>query len=403
MSWLNKIKSLGETALRVGKKIKYGNRLGYQIIDTESALKDFARILEKEKTVAVDLEADSMYHFREKVCLIQIATKRKNVIIDPLQLDDLSPLAPFFFRHDIKKVFHGADYDIRSLYRDFNIEISNLFDTQIASRFLGIRETGLEAVLQKHFNIRLDKKYQKKDWSKRPLPKDMLEYAAKDAIYLAPLANVLEKELEKKGRLSWVHEECDDLTKVRAASFDGEPLFLRFKGAGRLPQRDLAVLENLLQVRKEIAEKKDKPLFKIIGNDSLLKIARAKPLNPKHLEKIKALSRKQARMYGEALVETVREALEIPEKDFPVYPRRKGPVSSPKVPERVKAIRRWRGAKTKSLEIDPALICNKLLMNAIATQNPRNIKELEEVKEMKNWQRKAFGKDIVTVLRKMKR
>ncbi|RLC09694.1 MAG: ribonuclease D, partial [Deltaproteobacteria bacterium] len=199
MSWLNKIKSLGETALRVGKKIKYGNRLGYQIIDTESALKDFARILEKEKTVAVDLEADSMYHFREKVCLIQIATKRKNVIIDPLQLDDLSPLAPFFFRHDIKKVFHGADYDIRSLYRDFNIEISNLFDTQIASRFLGIRETGLEAVLQKHFNIRLDKKYQKKDWSKRPLPKDMLEYAAKDAIYLAPLANVLEKELEKKG------------------------------------------------------------------------------------------------------------------------------------------------------------------------------------------------------------
>ncbi|MDM8550029.1 HRDC domain-containing protein [Desulfobacterales bacterium HSG2] len=400
MGLLNKIKWL---ALRVGKKRKDSGRPDYQIIDTESDLKDFARMLEKEKIVAVDMEADSLYHFREKVCLLQFATKWANVIIDPLQIENLAPLKPFFLRSDIKKVFHGADYDVRSLHRDFDMDINNLFDTQIACRFLGLRETGLEAVLQKRFNIVLDKKYQKKDWSKRPLPKDMLEYAARDAIYLVPLANILEDELEKKGRLSWVREECDYLSKVRAASPDSHPLYLKFRGAGRLYPRELAVLEGLLQFRKEVAERKDRPLFKIFGNDSLIKIAKAKPVNLRQLEKTRSLSRKQIRMYGNALAETVRASLEIPKKNLPAYPRKKGPVLSPKVPERVKALKRWRDSKAWSLEIEAGLICNKSLISTIAIQNPRNIKGLEAIEEMKNWQKEAFGKEIVTVLRKVRR
>ncbi|QTA93081.1 ribonuclease D [Desulfonema magnum] len=382
--------------------MKDNNKLAYQIINTESELRELATALEKEKTVAVDLEADSMYHFKEKVCLLQIAAKQANIIIDPLQINDLSPLKPIFFRHDIRKIFHGADYDVRSLYRDFNIEINNLFDTQIACRFLGIPETGLEAVLQKQFHISLDKKYQKKDWSQRPLPEDMMDYAAKDAVYLVPLAKLLEKRLEKKGRLSWVYEECHDLSKVRCASSDDDPLYLRFKGAGRLRPRNLAVLESLLQFRKQIAEKKDKPLFKIFGNNSLMRIATAKPVTLQHLERIKALSRKQTAMYGDIIVARVRKALKIPAKDLPVYPRKKGPVLSPKVPERVKAIKRWRDARAKKLDIDPALICNKALISVIAVQNPRNTEEIESIEEMKNWQQEAFGRDIVTVLRKVR-
>ncbi|MDM8526246.1 HRDC domain-containing protein [Desulfococcaceae bacterium HSG8] len=381
--------------------MKDNRKFTYQIIDTEPELEDFAKILEGEKIVAVDLEADSMYHFKEKVCLIQISVREINVIIDPLQIEDLSSLRPFFQRNDIKKVFHGADYDVRSLHRDFNIEINNLFDTQIACRFLGIRETGLEAVLHKIFNISLDKKYQKKDWSQRPLPEDMIEYATRDVLYLVQLAEILDKELEKKGRLSWVHEECEDLSKVRAASSDTDPLYLRFKGAGRLYPRSLAVLERLLHVRKEIAEKKDRPVFKIFGNDTLMKIARSMPVSLKQLEKIRALSRKQNVMYGNLLVEAVTEASKAPEKDLPFYPRKKAPVLPPKAPERVKALKRWRDARAQKLEIDPALISNKSLLNTISIKNPCNIEELESVREMKNWQIQAFGKDIITVLRKL--
>jgi len=156
---------------------------GYSIIDSVGRLARLVGKLEKETTIGVDLEADSMYHFQEKVCLIQMATDSINVVIDPLVIKDLSALKPIFKRRDIQKIFHGADYDVRSLYRDFEIDINNLFDTELACRFLGVPETGLEAVLKNKFAITLDKKYQRKDWSRRPLPREMVDYAAEDARY----------------------------------------------------------------------------------------------------------------------------------------------------------------------------------------------------------------------------
>ncbi|MBW2516477.1 MAG: ribonuclease D, partial [Deltaproteobacteria bacterium] len=123
-------------------------------IVTRSELGRFAQQLKKQQIIGVDLEADSMYHFREKVCLIQIAIRRTTAVIDPLQINNLSVLKPIFKRNDILKVFHGADYDIRSLYRDFKINVNNLFDTELACRFLGLKETGLEAVLKKRYNVR---------------------------------------------------------------------------------------------------------------------------------------------------------------------------------------------------------------------------------------------------------
>ena len=133
----------------------------YRIIDTPAELKKAAGRLEREKAVAVDLEADSMFHYREKVCLVQIAKEKSSVMVDPLMIKDLSPLKPLFSNPSIRKVFHGADYDIRSLYRDFNINVRNLFDTELAARFLGLEESGLQAVLKKFFNVDIDKKYQK--------------------------------------------------------------------------------------------------------------------------------------------------------------------------------------------------------------------------------------------------
>ncbi|MCG2759569.1 MAG: ribonuclease D [Desulfobacteraceae bacterium] len=176
----------------------------YKPINTKTDLEKITRDLKKEKSIAVDVEADSMYHFKEKVCLIQLATKKEYFVIDPLQFQDLSSLNILFSNSDIKKIFHGADFDVRSLYRDFNIKIKNLFDTQIACMFLGIRETSLDAVLKKRFKISLNKKYRKKDWAKRPLPEDMIEYAVKDTIYLIKLAGILEKELKKIDRIPWV-------------------------------------------------------------------------------------------------------------------------------------------------------------------------------------------------------
>lgn len=373
----------------------------YQIIDTVTGLEKIVKIFEREKTIAVDLEADSMFHFKEKVCLIQVASKNRSIVIDPLQIKDLSSLKSIFAGHDIQKIFHGADYDVRSLFRDFNIETNNLFDTELACRFLGIKETGLEAVLKKFFKINLDKKYQKKDWSKRPLPQEMLDYAARDVIYLVPMAEILEKELDNKGRLSWVHEECNYLSKVRPALSDDEPLFLKFKGAGRLKPRSLAVLEALLQFRKKVAKKKDKPLFKIIGNNDLMKITLARPVTLRGLKGTKALSNRQISIYGNAMVETINKAIKIPEDKLLVYPRKKAPVLSHRVPKRMKELKKWRYIKAKELEVDSSIICNNALLTSISVLNPSNSNSLETIKNMKSWQKKEFGKEIIAVLSKV--
>ncbi|GBC64088.1 ribonuclease D [Desulfonema ishimotonii] len=374
------------------------NATPYEMIETRSDLEKFADQIAEERFVAVDLEADSMYHFRERVCLLQIATRNTNVLIDPLKIDDLSCLSPTFSAPEKQKIFHGADYDIRSLYRDFGLEISNLFDTQLACRFLGFQETGLEAVLQKFFNVSLNKKYQKKDWSQRPLSPEMMKYAAQDAIYLIPLAQKLQERLDEKKRMNWVSEDCHLLSKVRAISHDQEPLFLRFRGAGRLKPRTLAVLESLLQMRQEIAEKKDRPPFKVLGNASLIKIAEIRPITLNRLEQTGTLSRKQLNMYGGNVIQAVKEALKLSESELPRYPRKRGPILSPKVPDRVKALKQWRDRRAEALEIDPALICNKSLMTTIAARNPKQPESLCNIEEMREWQKEVFGREIIGIL-----
>jgi len=374
----------------------------YKIIDTFDALKNLARTIEKEKAIGVDLEADSMYHFKEKVCLIQMAAPGINVVVDPLKVRDLSPLKPIFKKRGVCKIFHGADYDIRSLYRDFDITINNLFDTELASRFLGYSETGLEAVLKNKFGVTLDKKFQRKDWSRRPLPRNMISYAAQDARYLLPLAQILTRELEELGRLKWVQEECEHLSKVRPNTNNNDPLYLHFKGAGKLNPRSLAVLETLLQYRRRIARKKDKPLFRIFSSRSLLELAEKKPSNLKQLEKTRALSAKQISMYGSEVIAAIQEAMQIEPENLPVYPRKKSPRVPLVVAGRVKALRSWREAQVDRLAIDPALICTKALMSAIAQQKPRKVSDLSAITEMKNWQKKEFGQDIVQVLRKVR-
>ena len=328
-----------------------------------------------------------------------MATANINAVIDPLEIKDLSALKPIFKRNDIQKIFHGADYDVRSLFRDFKITINNLFDTELASRFLGSPETGLDAVLKKKFAISLDKKFQRKDWSRRPLPQEMIAYAAEDARYLLPLARDLTDELNEKGRLSWVHEECKILSNVRPNTNGTQPLYLNFKGAGKLDPRSLAILEALLDCRQNIARKKDRPLFRIIGSHCLLNLAKTRPTNLKQLEKTGTLSPKQIAMYGRQVLAAIDSAIKIPQKDLPVYPRRKAPRVPAVGAQRVKSLKKLRDRQAHKLSMDPALILTKSVISTLAIQRPLKLSELLQIKEIKKWQIREFGEEILKVLR----
>ncbi|MBF0204745.1 MAG: ribonuclease D, partial [Desulfamplus sp.] len=237
----------------------------YTMISSTEELKHQCGYLEKHKHIAMDLEADSMHHFKEKVCLVQVADPDRHYLIDPLSITDLSPIKPVCENPAITKVFHGADFDIRSLERDFDIKINNLFDTEIACRFLGIQKRSLAALLKKHFNLCLDKRFQRTDWSQRPLSSEMIAYSVNDVAYLLDLAEILKKKLTDSGRLAWAIEEFELQTQVRHDKHDEEPLFIKFKGAGKMSRETLVILEPLLQMRVAIAEQKNLPLFKIIS------------------------------------------------------------------------------------------------------------------------------------------
>lgn len=373
--------------------------MNYQYIDTAAKLSTVSNSLVQRKTVAVDLEADSMHHYKEKICLIQIATRKTCVLIDPLQIRDLSPLNSLFANPEIQKIFHGADYDVRSLYRDFSIRIQNLFDTELACRFLGVPETGLDAVLSKRFNVQLNKRFQKKDWSRRPLPKEMLDYAASDVFYLIPLATELKKELKAKDRLSWAQEECDLLSTVRPNANNEEPLFLRFKGAGRLNPRSLTILEALLQMRDGISQKKDKPWFKILRNQALLNIAVAQSSNPEFLLNNRLLSAKEISRYGSVISRAINKALAVPDNCLLKYPYRPTPRVKPFARKRIRKLRQWREDKSKTLRLNPSMICNKTLLSIIAHENPKTITDLRTIEEIKDWQFQNFGKELLNALK----
>ena len=363
----------------------------YQWIETLSRLEEAARILGQAKIIGVDLEADSMYHYFEKVCLLQVATESATYVMDPLALRDLSALHPVLSNPRIRKVFHGADYDIRSLYRDFRLEIENLFDTQLACKFLGLKETGLEALLRNRFQVELNKKYQRADWSRRPLSTEMVEYAAMDSRYLIPLARMLEQELEEKGRLSWVEEECLAMAKVRFMPPSQGPLYLKVKGASRLDPRSLAVLEALLEFRETKAQSSNLPPFKVLGNEPLLELAMKKPLDLKELETGKTLSRKQIERYGAYLVQEIQRAMAPSDKDLPVHRREPKPGLSSPIRNRVKALKEWRDRRAENLGLEPGVLINNNLINALALQNPCSIKKMEEISGLKKWLRDHFG------------
>jgi ribonuclease D len=372
-----------------------GKKISFEWIETLPSLEGAARFLGQAKIIGVDLEADSMHHYFEKVCLLQIATESACYVMDPLAVKDLSVLRPVFSNARIRKVFHGADYDIRSLHRDFRLEVENLFDTQLACLFLGLRETGLEALLRSRFQVDLNKKYQRADWSQRPLSPEMVEYAAMDGRYLIPLAYMLEKELEEKGRLSWVEEECQFLSKVRFLPPNQDPLYLRVKGASLLDSRSLAVLEALLEFREAQAQKSDLPPFKVLGNEALLELAMKKPLRLEELETAKVLSRKQIGRYGPRLLQEIHRAISIPDEELPVYPRKTRTDLPSPVRQRVKALKTWRDMRAKDLGMEPGILLNNALINDLALKNPRSIKEMEEISGLKKWRQNHFGQEFL--------
>ncbi|RMF71833.1 MAG: ribonuclease D [Alphaproteobacteria bacterium] len=367
------------------------------IITTSSALKEFAEFLLDQAVVAVDLEADSMHHYTEQVCLLQVTAAGQTRLIDPLALDSLEPLRPVLAERKIRKLFHAADYDLRCLRRDFGLEVAGLFDSMVAAQFCGEERIGLADLLARYFDIQLDKKYQRADWTTRPLPAEMVAYAACDTCYLENLAGLLEQKLKELGRLDWLAEECLLLEQVAFDANEG-PMCLRIKGAGKLNGRQLAVLEELLQWRDRTARRRDVPPFKVVGNRPLLEIATMAPRSLRALDGMDGLPPRLLGRIGRDLLACVEKGLSWPESELPVWPRGPRRQRDPEVDTRLDALKQWRRKTAKRLGLDPGVMINNGLLEAMARLWPFREADLPRIEGLRNWQRREFGQEIMQVL-----
>ena len=398
-----------------------------QLIETLSDLKCVGKQLAGESVLAIDTEADSLHHYFPKVCLIQVSTNQHTFVIDPLAVKTMGVLRPLLENKKIKKVFHGADYDLRSLFRDFSIRVENLFDTMVASQFIGERELSLAVVLNKRFGILLSKKYQRADWSRRPVSPDMLLYAAHDTAHLIRLYRELERELRFKGRLSWVEEECKRLSVECTLGGNSEftppltngqkhggsltklipseakpvksPLFRRFKGYGKMEPRDLAILEKLLLFREGRAMQEDRPPFRLFANRVIKELVRTKPADRDALRKVPGLPADFMKRYADGVLKAIRCGVEVRADRLPSFPKRRFSSPDPKKRARLKRLKAWRQQKARQLELEPGVLCNNALLEALADAYPKNQAQLRAVPRMKNWQRKTFGHEILDVFR----
>ena len=349
--------------------------------------------------LALDSESDSLHHHAEKVCLLQLASSTGEAwLVDPLALRDLSPLAPPLADPAVTKVFHGADYDVTTLKRDFGFRFEGIFDTMLAARFLGAPEIGLRAVAQRELGVELSKDSQKDDWSRRPLTPRQEAYALADVEHLLALHGRLAARLAELGRLGWVEEECRAVAALEPARKGRDPeAYRKAKGLSRLPRRQQAVFRELYLWREARAEASDIPAFKIVGSETLLSIAARLPRQAAELADMEGLpARLRAR--PEELLAAVARGLELPEAELPRLEPKRRPVVPEPVRRRIELLRAWRGREAARLGLDPSVVLPQRLLEKVAEAAPRDAQGLEAVPGLRRWRVEALGAGILAAL-----
>lgn len=362
---------------------------------------DAERFLDKLVGVArlaLDTEGASFHRFVDRIYLLQLTAPSQSAIIDPLAVGPLRGLGTLLEDRAVEVVFHDADYDLRLLHQDYGWRVTNIFDTRIAAQLLGHRAFGLAALLERYFSVRLDKKHQRADWSMRPLTPGMLDYAAQDTRYLLELRDRLATELQAKGRWSWAEEEFARLEGTQWAEEDPADGFLRLKGARDLTRRELALLRELVQWRDTVAGALDRATFRVVGNETLLEIARQAPATRDVLAAIRGMPRGIVENRGNEVLQAVQRGSEIPDSALPRFPRAPRWDRDPDFDERVTRLKLARDAAAARLDLDPGLLCSRERLEAIARRKPRTASELSEVPGLRQWQIAELGPAFVAAL-----
>ena len=353
--------------------------------------------------IAVDMESDSLHHYREKVCLIQMTAKGEDVLIDPLALPSLVPLAGVFSDPLRCKVFHDAGYDLMSLRRDFDFKFANVFDTMLASRILGYKKFGLAAMLKGRFGFIADKRLQRSDWAMRPLSAAQIAYARYDTHFLPALYEQLKAELMAQGRLEWAQEEFSRLPEIADRS-SGRVIgdihgFWRIKHVRTLSPVAKGRLMALYRMREYLAERLDRPRFKVLSDSMLMDLAKMPPKNAEELLR-PGIGRAAIERFSGEIMRALRDAQPISEMPPEGMKRRRrsGRFFDPETRERYDALRALRSSFAENLGLDPEVALSNAALETLARHPPRSVEAALMRPELRGWRRETFAQAVVECL-----
>jgi len=358
-------------------------------VDKPNLFKQMLADLATQTCVAVDTESNSLHAYREQVCLIQFSTQKIDYVVDPLALDNLSSLGPIFSNPKIEKIFHAAEYDLICLRRDFRFQFSNLFDTMHAARVLGYQFVGLDNLLAEKFRFEMDKRHQKADWAMRPLTSAQLDYARLDTHFLFDLRDVLEAELKEKNRLQIAREDF-----VRACNVDlprekvNGTSWKRFSIRKDISPRELTILSELCIARDRIAERMNRPVFKVVSDVLLLDIARNLPEKDVDLAGL-GLSPKQIRLWGSEILEAVKRGVVAP-----LVEREQAKRPNDAMLKRLEKLKNWRKKVAQELSVESDIILPKTYLNRLAETPPKSLGELESIMHESPTRFSKYGEQI---------
>ena len=350
------------------------------MIQTQAALADLAARIAAAGRAGVDTEADSLHCYHEKVCLVQVGLADVDELVDPLADLDLAPLLDALARTEI--VMHGADFDLRMLYRIGFGTPSKVFDTMIAARLTGATRYGYAALVAEHFDVALPKGQQKANWAQRPLGPALARYARNDTHYLLPLAERLERRLTELGRLAWLEQACRRAVDAARVTRQRDPeTEWRVRGSHALGARASAVLRALWHWRENEARSVDRPPFHILSNSELVDAAQR--FDRRETRPPRGLRGARRTRFSQA----ANEGLALDQAQWPKRPPGKARPRLTKAQEkRAAALKLRRDGKAKELAIEAELIASRAALERIAVEGDDGLAALLP------WQQAVLGR-----------
>ncbi len=357
-------------------------------IHDEHGLDELARQLRTADRVAIDTEFLRERTFFPRLCLLQVAADRGIWCVDTLALP-LDPLAPLLEAPAVRKLAHAARQDLEALRHAVGRVAAPVFDTQIAAACAGLKpQIGYAELVRTLLGVSLDKAHTRTDWSRRPLSREQLSYAADDVRYLEEIAALLEQRVRELGREDWVREDCAALADPRLYESDPESAWERLGAIARLEPRARGRARALAAWRERTAQQRNLPRAWILPDAAIYEVAEAAPADRDELARIRSMPSPYAAKFAEGLLATLRDAATTGDADD--EPAR---AARPSDAERaaIERMARVLDSRAAELGVSAEVLATRGQIKALATGT-------REIGALRGWRRAVIGERLLAAL-----